>query len=542
VSALPSFVRTPPAPPAAPAAPTAPSLEQAPAPVAVEAPAARNDQVRAESGAGGRYPASELAQRKLCLLSDGRLLIAHGQRLDPLVQEYEQQLKQQRFKYTIEAVNLSELREHYTLAAQQGAVRVAQATDSERQQKVMQLVQHATRMGASDMHFIIGRDLGEIRYRINGLLETPPGNQMQREEVSQLLATIYLSMLDAAGDTVYNAMEPQDGRVDQKFLHHAGLHGIRTATRPTDRGQIGILRLLYGGKRRQLDQLGYLPEQCELARRMAHRRVGINILSGPTGSGKSTTLSAVFEMQVEAFKNQLHILTIEDPPETIIEGCNHTPVDRENGDPAWAASIKNAMRLDPDVIGIGEMRDKPSAIAAFQAAMTGHAVWTTLHANDSFAIVQRLLELGVDASLVMDPAILGMLGSQNLAPTLCEHCKAPWHARPANYDAGTAARLETVCDTSKVYVAVGCDRCRSTGAGGRTLLAELVETDLDLFRVYRKEGKAEARATWIEKGGVTKTAHLIQRIEEGLIDPIHAEAAVNLLDHDRLTVSRAHRE
>lgn len=514
-------------------------LQAVPAPTPLPPVQRHAEHVRVESVEGGRYPASEAARAKLCLLSDGRLLVLHGQRLDPLVQHYEQMLKRERHSYTVETVQLADLRARYEDAAKLGQVKVIEATESDRQQKVMQLVKGAAAMGASDMHFIIGTDIGEIRYRINGLLETPPGNQLDRDEVSQLLACVYLSMLDNA-DPVYHPNTPQDGRVDRKYLQAAGLYGIRTATRPTDRGQIGILRLLYGGKRRGLDELGYLQSQVDLLHRMAQRRVGINILSGPTGSGKSTTLAGVFEYQVRHFNNQLHILTIEDPPETIIAGVNHTPVDREHGsDPDWAGSIKNAMRLDPDVIGIGEMRDRVSAIAAFQAAMTGHAVWTTLHANDSFAIVQRLLELGVDAGLVMDPAIVCMLGSQSLAPTMCPHCRTPWANRPASYDRDVAARLESViADTSNVHVAPGCAKCRYTGAGGRTLLSELVETNLDLFRAYRKHGKAEARAQWIESGGITKTKHLIQRVAEGLIDPLHAETAVTLLDHDQRTVAR----
>lgn len=522
----------------APQAPPVPLHAVAAPAVAPAAAAPRADALRADSAANGRFPADEATQAKICLLSDGRLLVLHGARLDPLVQQYELTLKQARHSYQVEQVSLQELRDHYAAAALQGAVKVLEATESDKQSKVMQLVNQAVRMGASDMHFIINRDIGEIRYRINGQLETPKGNQMERAEVSQLLACVYLSMLDNAGESVYNPNAAQDGRVDRKFLHAAGLNGIRAATRPTDRGQLGILRLLYGGKQRPLDQLGYLPHQADLLHRMAQRPVGINILSGPTGSGKSTTLAAVFAYQVKHFENRKHILTIEDPPETSIDGVNHTPVDRDGeGDPAWAWSIKNAMRLDPDIIGIGEMRDKPSAIAAFQAAMTGHAVWTTLHANDSFAVVQRLLELGVDPGLVMDPAIVCLLGNQSLAPTLCPHCRKPWAQRPATYDQSVARRLESVCDTRHVNVSVGCEKCRFTGAAGRTLLTELVETSLDLFRVYRKHGKAEARAAWVSAGGTTKAKHLIQRVAEGLIDPLQAEKAVCLLDSDERTVS-----
>src|SRR5690606_9270348 len=217
---------------------------------------------------------------------------------------------------------------------------------------------------------------------------------------------------------------------------------------------------------RTLDSLGYLPEQVEVWTRLLRRKVGMNILSGPTGSGKSTTLSTIFAMQVEYFDRQLHILTVEDPVEYEIPGVNHTNVDRdEDNNPAWAKSIKNMMRLDPDIAGVGEMRDHESAVAAFALATTGHGTYSTLHANDAFAIVQRLLDLKVDPGLIYGPAVLTGRVTRGLAPTLCTGCRMPCADRADDHDPRLAARVEaTMPDTSGIYVAAGCPKCRNSGA------------------------------------------------------------------------------
>ena len=484
----------------------------------------------------GAHPASTATQKLLCFLSNGDLLIAHGKRLDPLVQEYVQGLKSKNVRYSIANVDLSELKVHYTRSASGGAGTSSDTQNSERQRRIVEIIRAAQLVNASDMHFYVGRDIGEIRFRVNGLLESIPGYQYEPEEVQLLISTIYSSMLEAGGNASYfQPLTPQDGRIRQEFLDPSVLSGVRCATRPKDRGMIGIFRLLYAHRGvKQLPTLGYLPEQTATWNRLLRRKVGMNILSGPTGSGKSTTLSTIYAMQVEYFKNQLHVLTVEDPVEYEIPGVNHTNVTRTDNKPDWGASIGNMVRLDPDIAGVGEMRDNISAVAAFALATTGHATYSTLHANDSFAIIQRLLDLHVDPGLIYDPAVLTGLINQGLAPTLCPHCKVPWKARPDSYDVDLAERVErTLKDTAGVYVARGCARCRNTGAAGRTVVAEVVETNMALMRMMRTQGAAEARALWVNKqGGITKTAHMLRRIAEGLIDPAHAEAAVGPIDED----------
>lgn len=485
----------------------------------------------------GKFAASPAAQKLLCFLDNGELLIATGKRLDPLVQEYEQMLRQQKKAYRPEFVELSELKAHYNRASIGSNHHNPEAAESDRQQQIVAIIRDAAKLGASDMHFYVGRDIGEIRFRVNGLLETPPGQEYEPEEVQALIATIFNSMLEQGGNAHYfQPNAPQDGRIRQEFLDPSVLSGIRCATRPKDRGMIGIFRLLYAHKKvKTLPSLGYLPEQVEIWTRLQRRKVGMTILSGPTGSGKSTTLSTIYAMSIDYFDRQLHVLTVEDPVEYEIPGVNHTNVDRDSdNNPDWARSIKNMMRLDPDIAGVGEMRDHESAVAAFALATTGHGTYSTLHANDGFAIVQRLLDLKVDPGLIYDPAVLTGLVNQGLAPTLCPHCKIPWHNRPATYDTSLAARVEaTIADTSGIFVAGGCAKCRGSGAAGRTVLAEVIETNMQIMRTLREHGAAEARALWVHKfGGITKTAHMIRRIKEGLIDPAHAEAAIGPIDED----------
>lgn len=503
------------------------------------APAASRDKAGVLTHTGGTFEISVNAQGLLCFLDNDELLILHGKRLDPLVQEFEHRLKQQRRTYRHDFVDLAELKQLYSRTTVEKTIAVQ--SDSANQAEVKRLIDEAVRLNASDMHFYINRDIGEIRYRVNGLLESFKGGQKEPAEVQALIATIYNSMLEVGGNATYFQQNtPQDGRIRQEFLDRNHLSGVRCATRPKDKGSLGIFRLLYAHRGiKALDKLGYLPEQIATWTSLMRRKVGMNILSGPTGSGKSTTLSTIYGMQVEYFDGKLHVLTVEDPVEYEIPGVNHTNVDRDtDNNPDWPKSIKNLMRLDPDIAGIGEMRDHESATAAFMLATTGHSTWSTLHANDAFAIVQRLTDLEVDPGLIYDPAVLTGMISQGLAPTVCPHCAVPWAQRPQNYDQSLVERVtRVISDTSKVRIAVGCDRCRQTGAAGRTVLAEVVETNLHIMRTLKKYGAAEARALWVrEYAGITKTAHLIRRIQEGLIDPAHAEASIGPLDEDARTL------
>jgi type II secretory ATPase GspE/PulE/Tfp pilus assembly ATPase PilB-like protein len=308
------------------------------------------------------------------------------------------------------------------------------------------------------------------------------------------------------------------------------------------------LRLLsdYRGRSMTLFDLGYLDEQIKLIKRMTQRTVGVNIFSGPTGSGKSTTLECLLSMLLKEYEYKIHLLTIEDPPEYEIEGSVQTPIICDHSDPValsreWVSAISNAMRLDPDVMMVGEIRDFDSAVAAFCAAMTGHGLWTTLHANDAISILARLQDIGVQMSLLTDAALVTGLINQSLVPVLCPHCKLPFHEAITKdlLPTDTIERVVQYCDPEKVFIkGPGCKQggCQE-GISGRTVIAEVIGTTQKFMSIFREEGNAASRNYWVnDLGGITKNQHLIRRLNEGIIDPLLAERRVCSLDYDHFTL------
>lgn len=349
----------------------------------------------------------------------------------------------------------------------------------------------------------------------------------------QLLSAIYGSMSEST-DTNYQANEKQDGRLRSEFVTECGLFGARLATRPTLNGPWMAMRLLYdSGKLISLDDMGYLPEQIAALTRLIHRTDGIVLLTGTTGSGKSTSIQTLLTLLMEAMAGSINLVTVEDPVEYRIAGANQTPLQEE-----WVEAIANLMRLDPDVLLIGETRDKASALAAFQAALTGHGVWSTLHVNSAAASLQRLGDLGVESSLLFDPGLIKGLVNQSLTRVLCSHCKTPYLPRREQVTRDLRARIEANCIPEQVYLkGEGCEHCKGRGIVRRTAIAEIIQPDLAFMRRFRDMGKAEAQSFWVtEQQGITKNSHLIQRINEGQVDPTHGERDVCPLDEDQMTV------
>lgn len=488
--------------------------------------------------ATGRLAIPVAHRDKMYLGDDQTLYIAGSYATDAAVLAYIELLRRQNVQYRREVTSVEHIQGLY---AENAAV--VREDFTQRQGQVVGIILEAIRLRASDVHFRNEDTRSLVLVRVDGFLE--PLREFSREDGREICRAMYGSMCDVAEEQYYEN-KSQNGRLKAEYLRQLGLTGARIGTRPTDDGNLVVLRLLMKGERKAVRELGYLPEQTEHIVRMTRNPYGINIFSGPTGAGKSTSLEVLLREMLDYLGGKTNVLTVEHPPEYKIPGAVQTPLMCDSDDPesvsrAWANAISELLRLDPDTIMIGEMRDLNSALAAFRAAMTGHGVWTTNHSNHAIQTLDRLIDLGVNPSFVTDASIVTGLINQSLVVLNCPRCARPYDAAKESLPEDLRARVEHYCNPQKVKVRGknrGCKHCKGKGHRGRSVVAEVVTPTQKLMNVYRAEGSAAARSYWAkELGGITKCMHLIRLINEGLVDPLFAEQQVCLLDQDDIILA-----
>lgn len=489
------------------------------------------------SGPGQELGASEEQRKMLCLVENPKLgsqepthilYLSESHSSHHLAQSYMGRLEYMEIEYRVEKVRIEFIEHLYSNSNSQAG----ELATSDMQRKAMQFMQRAAELESSDVHMMLEESALQVKFRIHGELE--PAGQLHHEEGKALQSAIYSSMCEAA-DEFFKPEVAQDARMKRVFVDKCGLFGARIATRPMMTGPLMVMRLLYDhGQKRRLEELGYLQEQLTLLRRLVHQKKGIVVVSGVTGSGKSVTLQVLLQEVLEHFGYRIHLLTVEDPPEYVIAGANQT----ELGQETWPEAIKNAVRLDPDVLMVGEMRDFESAQAGVRGALTGHGLWTTLHTIDAISSIQRLLDLGVDPTLVLDPTLFKGFVNQSLTRVLCNQCKVPYHKERHRLSPDLQDRIEKFCTPDTVYLrGTGCDACSGKGVTGRTVVAEVLLPNLEFMRVFRNVSKAEAKVYWVrEMGGITKIQHAIRLINSGVADPFLIEGDVGSLDEDFMSL------
>jgi type II secretory ATPase GspE/PulE/Tfp pilus assembly ATPase PilB-like protein len=482
----------------------------------------------------GAFEGSAEERKLLCLLSDGRLLIAQGQESNPHVLSYRARLQKMARACTVCVVDIETIAAVYRNGAAEHNGR--RQEHSMMQVTAKELLNRACRERASDIHIRVRRSSTETFFRIhNDLVRV--GSQTA-EYGERLLATLYGAMTSVS-DSSYKPTERQDASIADRDKLPPQLYGVRIATAPTNEGTLMVLRLLYNdaGDTIDLRPLGFSDVHAEQLQRLKEQPTGMNIISGPTGSGKSTTLQRVLTGAIQQADHKLHVLTVEDPVEYPIDGAVQTSVTNagteEERSRLFSAAISNAMRLDPDTIMIGEMRDKASSQSALRASMTGHQVWTTVHANSAMAIVDRLLDLGLPLNMVADHMVVTGLISQRLVKLLCPHCKVRLRDRPDALPAPQLARVRAAAGAAFDQVCVagaGCPACREQGTSGRTVVAEVIAPDARFFDYIRAGDKLMALEHWRrELGGQTLLEHAVSKIQAGLVDPRMAEQVVGHL-------------
>ena len=327
---------------------------------------------------------------------------------------------------------------------------------------VNQVIWEAYKDRSTDIHIEpLESDL-RIRYRIDGVLrETPMPPYLKRFQSSVISRIKVMANMDIAEKRL-----PQDGRISIRIRGEE--IDVRVSTMPTVYGESVSLRLLMrGGSLISMSDLGLNQKDSDLLTRMITRPHGILLVTGPTGSGKSTSLYAWLHTINSTDKR---IMSAEDPIEYEMTGVNQVQMRPEIG-LNFSSALRTFLRQDPDVIMVGEIRDRDTAEIAIRAALTGHLVFSTIHTNDSASTITRLLDMGIEPFLVSS-SVEGIV-AQRLIRRLCKKCR-----RPVNLDQGFLKEhgfpIEKLAPINPIYEAVGCDECRGTGYKGRSAIFEIM--------------------------------------------------------------------
>jgi len=393
-------------------------------------------------------------------------------------------------------------------------------TISLQQQRLRMLVSEAIQEQVSDIHIEVRQDVARVKFRQHGelMLHTEWSARVGRE-----VAAVAFNHETDHAITHFNPLIPQNASMP---LHVDGLDvRLRLASLPAHGGFDVVMRVLTTGREQNhsLIDLGYADSQIELIKKSVAMPNGAVLVAGPTGSGKTTTLAACMKMVTPERK----IYTIEDPVEKLISNATQVPVNTEKEDRDFANMGRSALRMDPDVIVLGELRDEETARVMIRAAITGHLVFSTVHTNSATAIVTRLVDMGVSPVLLADPNVLDCLICQRLVPKLCKHCAAPiknstlHQAYLPHWLPVLGEHLQNIRVRGK-----NCTHCKGTGISGRTVVAEIIWVD-ETSRYFIQKCDILGWEKYLkEQGWMTYQERALALVCAGVCDPLDAEKAV----------------
>lgn len=371
----------------------------------------------------------------------------------------------------------------------------------------------AIKQGCSDIHFEPEGSFLRLRYRIDGALQQI--RSFHRDYWPAMLVRLKIM----SGMNIAESRNAQDGRINLTALGRDV--DFRVATQPTVHGENVVLRILDKSKSLMpIDGLGMSEHNVTLLKKCLKRPEGIIVVTGPTGSGKTTTLYSVLSY-INSI--EVNIMTLEDPVEYQLPLIRQTQV--REGSVDFSSGIKSLMRQDPDIIFIGEIRDEETAIMAVRSALTGHQVFTTLHTNDALGTIPRLTDIGVPPHLLAGSLIATM--AQRLARRLCEHCKQPRHATAEEC---ALMRLDAA-NPPVVHDAVGCPHCGFKGYRGRMGVHEILRIDEGMDElIATKATRSHMMEYAMENGFVPMVQDGIAKVLAGYIDIPELISTVDLTD------------
>ncbi|MEX2345042.1 MAG: GspE/PulE family protein [Balneolaceae bacterium] len=369
-------------------------------------------------------------------------------------------------------------------------------------QQVNNLIFRAINMGASDIHIEPYEESFRIRYRLDGILQHIVNLSLTNKNtvISRIKIMAHLDIAEKR--------RPQDGRI--RISKETKKYDLRVSILPTDFGEKVVLRILDKSEQRlNLKELGFEKENLYKFKKAIHYPYGMILVTGPTGSGKTTSLYGALN---ELNSDEVNITTIEDPIEYNLHGINQTQVRSDIG-VTFSHALRSILRQDPNVVMVGEIRDLETAAIAIRAALTGHLVFSTLHTNDAPSAVTRLIDMGIEPFLVASSVRLVM--AQRLVRKICTSCKE-------EYLPDKIAAADLGLDSSEIpfYRGGGCKTCNGTGYKGRTALFEIMPiSEILSTKVVQHANVQDLRRQAKEEGMITLREAGIQKIKNGITTP-----------------------
>lgn len=498
---------------------------------------------------GSEFAISNETRRLLALFSDGTYLVSKDNRFDGAVYNFEANVK--RRKIPIKApiyVTLNEISAIYAYAERGGGtvdVSAEEAEDMQMQIDFINIIQRASQKKVSDVHVIVGSS-STVLFRENGIMvkQNEYGGEWGEAFVRSVFASADISDSNYSQNEFQGAQKlgstPLRGSNGKLMLPHNVL-AIRLQFNPIAFGsQYLVMRLLYADDNPEgssdLRSLGLGKFEEDLFYKMRSMAVGLNVVAGPTGSGKSTTLQRNMIKLLQEKNYQINLLTVEDPPEYPIPGARQMPVTNANTEEEkneqFTKALSAALRSDPDVILVGETRSLSTAELTFKGALSGHGVWTTLHANSAPAIVTRLRDMGIQPYLLNDPELVKGLVSQRLFRKLCPVCRQSIKTKEGSPEFERLKNALGEYGIENVFVSgPGCKACGYKGFKGRMAVDEIILPDSHFLRMIIDNETAQAIDYWVsELNGRPLKDAAIERMIKGQIDMDEVERWCGLID------------
>jgi type II secretory ATPase GspE/PulE/Tfp pilus assembly ATPase PilB-like protein len=497
----------------------------------------------------GEISVSDETRRLIALFSDGTYLVSKDHRFDGPIYNFETTIKRRKLPIKkAQYVSQNEISAIYAYALRGSGIAKVDGDNLDQMQMQIDFINVVSRAAAlkvSDVHIVVA-DSTLVMFRINGMMTRQMEYNQEWGEafVRAAFASADISDSNYAQNEFQGAQKlgatPLRGSNGQLMLPHNVL-AIRLQFNPIAFGsQYLVMRLLYADDNpdgsSDLRALGLGEREENLFYRLRAVPVGLNIIAGPTGSGKSTTLQRNMIKLLQEKNYEINLITVEDPPEYPIPGARQMPVTNANTEEEKEAeftkALNAALRSDPDVMMVGEIRSLSAAELTFKGALSGHGVWSTLHANSAPAIITRLRDMGVQPYMLGDPELMKGLISQRLFRKLCPHCRKSVKHRQ---DDPSFQRLRTALGDFGVENTFirgdGCKYCGNKGFSGRLSVPEIILPDAMFLQLMISGDTKRAIDYWTsELDGRPLRDAAIERMLKGSIDLDEVERWCGLLD------------